>query len=89
MDKHVGYAPFVNNDLEKDGHYVLLSFTLRKAAMQNLDKIIIVNKVLCQKNTKLDGLPPNERKEFAVKWYEDHENQIFLRLGSHTNVYSF
>ena len=84
-DDNVGYAHFVKEDLKKAGHYVSLSFTSRKATMQNLDKIIIVDKVLHWKNTKLDGLPPNERKEFVVKWYEDHENQIFPQLGSPTN----
>ena len=50
-DNNVGYAHFVKDDLEKAGHYVSLSFTSRRATMQNLDKIIIADKVLHQKNT--------------------------------------
>ncbi len=45
-DKNVGYAHFVKEDLQKAGHFVKLSFTLRKATMRNLDKINIANKVL-------------------------------------------
>ena len=45
-DKNVGYAHFVKEDLQKAGHFVELSFTLRKATMRNLDKINIANKVL-------------------------------------------
>jgi hypothetical protein len=45
-DDNVGYVFFVKEHLEKAGHYVELSFTTRKATMQNLDKIIIANEVL-------------------------------------------
>ena len=57
-DQNVGYAHFVKEDLQKAGHYVELSFTTGKATMQNLDKIIIADKVLHWKNAKMEGLPP-------------------------------
>ncbi len=38
-DDNVGYVFFVKEDLEKAGHYVELSFTTRKATMQNSDRI--------------------------------------------------
>ena len=63
-DNNVGYAHFVKEDLQKARHFVELSFNSRKATMQNLDKIIIANEVLCWKNAKLDRLPSNERKAF-------------------------
>jgi hypothetical protein len=30
----------------------------------------------------MEGLPPEERKAFVMKWYKEHEDQIFPRLGS-------
>ncbi len=50
-----------------------LSFTTRKATMQNLDNIIIADKV------------PEERKAFIMKWYKEHEDRIIPRLGSPAN----
>ena len=68
MDKNVAYVHFVKEDLQKAGHFAELSFTLRKMAMQNLDKIIIADKVLRRKNenAKMEGLPPDERKAFII-----------------------
>ena len=53
--------------------------------MQNLDKIIITNKVLRQKNAKMEGLPPEERKVFIMKWYKKHKDRIIPRLVSLAN----
>jgi hypothetical protein len=61
-DKNVGYVFFVKEDLKKAGHYVELSFTTRKATMQNLDKIIIADKVLHRKNAQMKGLKPEGKK---------------------------
>jgi hypothetical protein len=41
--------------------------------MQNLDNIIIADKV------------PEERKAFIMKWYKEHEDRIIPRLGSPAN----
>jgi hypothetical protein len=84
-DETVGYAHFVKEDLQKAGHYVELSFTTRKATMQNLEKIIIANKVLRRKNVQMEGLKPEERKAFVMKWYKEHKDQIVPRLGSLAN----
>ncbi len=81
-DDNVGYVFFVKEDLEKAGHYVELSFATRKATMQNLDKIIIANEVLRQKNAQMEGLKLEERKAFIRNWYKEHEDQIVPRLGS-------
>ncbi len=88
-DKNVGYAHFVKEDLQKAGHYVELSFTTRKVTMQNLDKIIIADKVLHRKNAKMEGLPPEERKAIIMKWYKEHEDRLFPWLGSPGITYSF
>ena len=61
-DDNVGYVFFVKEDLKKAGHYVELSFTTRKATMQNLDKIIIADEVLRQKNARMEGLKLEEGK---------------------------
>ena len=81
-DKNVGYVFFVEEDLKKAGHYVQLSFTTRKVTMQNLDKIIIADKVLRCKNVQMEGLKLEERKAFNQKWYKGHKDQIVPRLGS-------
>jgi hypothetical protein len=84
-DHNVGYAHFVKEDLQKAGHYVELSFTTRKAKIQNLDKIISADEVLRRKNAKMEGLPPEERKAFVMKWYKEQEDRIIPQLGSPTN----
>jgi hypothetical protein len=73
-DQNVGYAHFVKEDLQKAGHYVELSFTTRKATMKNLAKIIIADKALQGRNAKMEGLPPEERKVFVMKWFKEHED---------------
>ncbi len=81
-DDNVGYVFFVKEDLEKAGHYVELSFTTRKATMQNLDRIIIANKMQHCKNSQMEGLKLEERKMFVQNWYKEHKDQIVPRLGS-------
>ncbi len=81
-DDNVGYVFFVKEDIEKAGHYVELSFATRKATMQNLDKIIIADEVLCQKNAQMEGLKLEEKKVFAQNWYKEHEDPIVPQLGS-------
>ena len=48
--KNVGYVFFVKEDLEKAGHYVELSFTTQKVTIQNLDRIVIADKMPYRKN---------------------------------------
>jgi hypothetical protein len=67
-NRNVGYVFFVKEDLEKAAHYDELSFTNCKATMQNLDKIIIANKVLRCKNAQMEGLKLEERKVFVQNW---------------------
>ncbi len=50
--------------------------------MQNLDKIIIADEVLHQKNAQMEGLKLEERKVFVQNWYKEHEDQIVPWLGS-------
>jgi hypothetical protein len=53
-EENVGYASFVKDDLEKLGHFVMLSFTNRKETIQNVEKIIIADEVLRRKEAHLD-----------------------------------
>ena len=71
-DDNVGYVFFVKEDLEKARHNVELSFTTRKATMQNLDKIIIADEVQRRKNLQIEGLKLDERKAFVQNWYNEH-----------------
>jgi hypothetical protein len=73
-DDNVGYVFFVKEDLEKAGHYVELSFTTRKATMQNLDRIVIANEMLHHKNSQMEELKLEERKAFVQNWYKEHED---------------
>jgi hypothetical protein len=81
-DDNVGYVFFVKEDFKKAGHYVELSFPTHKATMRNLDKIIIADEVLRQKNVQMEGLKLEERKAFVQNWYSEHEDQILPWLGS-------
>ncbi len=75
----------MKEDLEKAGHFVELSFATRKTTMQNLDKIIITNELLRQKNAQMEGLKLEEREAFVQNWYKEHEDQIIPWLGSSAN----
>jgi hypothetical protein len=75
-DENDGYAPFLKEDLEKSGHHVILSFTTRKEIMQNLDKIIISDKILRRKEAKVEGLAQADKVHFVKQWKEDHRNQL-------------
>jgi hypothetical protein len=84
-DNNVGYVFFVKEDLKKAGHYVELSFTTQKATMQNLDRIVIADKMLHRKNLQMELLKLEERKAFVQNWYNEHKDQIVPRLGSPAN----
>ncbi len=64
-DDNVGYVFFLKEDLKKAGHYVELSFTTRRATMQNLDRIVIADKMQHRKNSQMKGLKLEERKAFV------------------------
>ena len=81
-DENVGYVFFVKEDLENTGHYVELSSTTRKATKQNLDKIIIADKVLRRKNAQMERLKLEGRKAFVQNWYKEHKDRIVPQLGS-------
>jgi hypothetical protein len=53
--------------LEKLGHFVTLSFTNLKETIQNVEKIIIADEVLRQKEALLDKLAPHERRALVTK----------------------
>jgi hypothetical protein len=53
--------------LEKLGHFLTLSFTNQKKTIQNVEKIIIADEVLRQKEAHLDELAPNKRHAFVSK----------------------
>ncbi len=48
-EENVLYASFVKDELEKLGHFVMLSFTNQKETIQNVEKIIIADEVLRRK----------------------------------------
>jgi hypothetical protein len=73
---------FVKEDLKKAGHYVKLSFATQKATMQNLDRIVIADKMQRCKNAQTEGLKLDKRKMFVQNWYKEHEDQIIPWLGS-------
>ncbi len=80
-EENVGYASFVKDELEKLGHFVTLSFTNRKETIQNVEKIIIADEVLRQKEAHLDELAPNKRCAFVSKWMNDN-SKINSWVGS-------
>ena len=81
-DNNVGYVFFVKEDLKKAGHYVELSFTTQKVTMQNLDRIVIADEMLCCKNAQMEALHIGERKVFVQNWYKEHKDRILPRLES-------
>ncbi len=50
--------------------------------MQNLDRIVIADKMQRRKNLQMEGLKLEERKVFVQNWYKEHKDQIVPRLGS-------
>ena len=75
----------MKEDLKKAGHYVELSFTTQKATIQNLDRIVIADKMLRRKNAQMEVLHTGERKAFVQIWYKEQEDRILPRLGSPAN----
>jgi hypothetical protein len=61
----VGYANFVKDDLLSLRHFVSLTYTTQKEALQNLEKIVISDEMLRRKEAKLSGLQPTERIKFV------------------------
>ncbi len=72
----------LHKDLKKAGHYVELSFTTRKATMQNLERIVIADKMLRRKNAQMEVLHIWKRKAFVQIWYQEHKDRILPWLGS-------
>jgi hypothetical protein len=48
----------------------MLSFTNRKETIQNVEKIIIADEVLCRKEAHLDVLAPNEKTCLCIEMDE-------------------
>jgi hypothetical protein len=88
-EENVGYASFLKDKLEKLGHFVLLSFTNRKETIKNLEKIIIADEVLCQKDAHLEDLAPNNRRAFVSKWMNDNSKILQKQLGWKSDNVSF
>jgi hypothetical protein len=76
-DDNIFYAHFVKEDLEKAGHHVELSFTMRKETMKNLNKIILAEEAQCRKDANMDGILPADRKDFVLQWRKKHESKIY------------
>jgi hypothetical protein len=87
--ENVGYASFLKDELEKLGHFVLLSFTNQKETIKNLEKIIIADEVLCRKDAHLEDLAPNNRRAFVLKWMNDNFEILLKQLGWNSNNVSF
>ncbi len=87
--ENVGYASFLKDKLEKLGHFVSLSFTNRKETIKNIEKVIIADEVLRQKDTYLEGLAPNNRCAFVSKWMNDHSKILLQQLGWKSDDVSF
>ncbi len=67
--------------MEKLGHFVTLSFTYQKETIQNVEKIIIADEVLRQKEAHLDELAPHKRRAFVTKWMNDNSKILVKQLG--------
>jgi hypothetical protein len=87
--ENVDYASFLKDELEKLGHFVLLSFTNQKETIKNIEKVIIADKVLCRKDAHLEGLAPNNRRAFVLKWMNDHSKILLQQLGWKSDDVSF
>jgi hypothetical protein len=88
-EENVGYASFVKNELEKLGHFVMLSFTNRKETIQNVEKILIADEVCRRKEAHLDELAPNKRRAFVSKWMNKNSKFWVKQLGWKSNNASF
>jgi hypothetical protein len=88
-EKNVGYATSIKDKLEKLGHFVTLSFTNQKETIQNVEKIIIADEVLRQKEAHLDKLAPHKRRAFVTKWMNDNSKILVKQLGWKSDNVSF
>ncbi len=88
-EENVGYASFLKDELEKLDHFVLLSFTNQKETIKNLEKIIIADEVLRQKDAHLEDLAPNNRRAFVSNWMNDNSKILLKQLGWNFDNVSF
>jgi hypothetical protein len=88
-EENVGSASFLKNELEKLGHFVLLSFTNRKEIIKNIKKIIIADEVLRWKDAHLEDLAPNNRCAFVSNWMNENSEILLQQLGWNSDNVSF
>ncbi len=48
----------------------------------NLDKIILAEEAQRRKNANIDGIIPADQKAFVLQWRNDHDTQLYERLGT-------
>ncbi len=67
-DNNVAYAMFVWDELQREGHHVVLEFKSRKEIIRQMEKIVIADKMNCRKEHQLEPLLAHETMLYhAVK----------------------
>ena len=59
-DDNVGYAMFLHEELQHEGHHVVLDFKSQKEIICNMEKIVITDKMNRLKEYKLEPLLAHE-----------------------------
>ena len=68
-------------ELEKDGHIVKLMYTNRKAALRNVEQLVVGEELLHLKSATNDTLEGDERCQFWSKWKKENYALLVNQLG--------
>jgi hypothetical protein len=85
-DKNPKYVEGMKSELEKNGHIVELLYTNRKETLQNVERLVIDEKLLCVKAATNGTLDKDERHLFWSKWKTDNYAMLINQLGFKTQA---
>ena len=81
-DNNVAYAMFVRDQLQREGHHVVLDFKSRKDIIRQMEKIVIADEMNRRKEHQLQPLLAHERMPFITQWKHANSDVLMAKLGS-------
>jgi hypothetical protein len=83
-DNNVAYAMFVQEELQREGHHVVLEFKSRREIIRKMEKVVIADEMNRRKEHKLEPLLAHERMPFITQWKQANSDVLMAHVGSAT-----
>ncbi len=61
------YADNIQEELRKCGHIVRMKYTNRRETLKNIERLVILEEMLCRKHADNSTMSANDRKAFIDK----------------------